>query len=179
MPYRIEADRSETWIWTDHEVIVANDEDKTYEVTVLPPTPSTNRRNKPSNWLHPNVHFYAPFVFDIDAERLRLEWSLTLQKQLGEAAMIEATPRTAELKSRYSRCIVRLNTRDWHPTAVKYVDHTGDLETVYVVQSWQPNPNSSARRNFGKDFTDFRASSYKQIGTPWQRESRTNDKDRE
>ena len=81
-------------------------------------------------------------------------------------AVIEAVPRTAMLNQWLSRCHVRLDTKEWHVDAVKYLDPTGNLETLYRIQNWRPNPEGSNGWNWGPGFTNFKARGYKRIPRP-------------
>ena len=164
-PYRMEADRSETCVWTEKSFTWANDEDQTYEVVELPPHERLPPLTVPS-WLFGPFQQRLPFLFDIRSEQLRREWSLTLTKSTDGKAVIEATPRTAMLKQWFSRCFVKLDTKEWHLDAVKYIDPTQNLETVYVIQDWRTNPKNSTGWNWGPSFIDFKTRGYKRIAPP-------------
>ena len=164
-PYRLEADRSETFAWTENTFIWANDEDQTYEVVELP----LNERPQSImlfSWLIGPFQQRFPFLFEIRSEQLRREWSLTLTKSTDGKTVIEATPRTAMLKLWFSRCFVKLDTKEWRIDAVKYIDPTQNLETVYLIQSWRTNPEGTTGWNWGPDFIDFKTRGYKRIAQP-------------
>jgi outer membrane lipoprotein-sorting protein len=133
--FQVESDRAESWIWTGDAVICANDEEKTYEVVPLP-----QEANLRYGWPLPSFQDLAPFLFNIRADQIRREWTITLNKRDGNRVVLAATPRTERLKQRFGRCLITLDQRDWRIVAVKCMDATGNLETVYSAEAWQVNP---------------------------------------
>ncbi|MDB5345146.1 MAG: hypothetical protein JWP89_3523 [Schlesneria sp.] len=128
-PFTIEAGASEFWEWRESELLHVNHTNKTYSVVPLPRAV----RPKSQNIFLQSIQEHAPFIVDIRTDSIRREWSLTLLKQGSSHVILEATPRTAARKHRFSRCLLLLNANSLELSAIKYVDADQVHETVYVL----------------------------------------------
>ena len=142
-PYRVAEDRAESWFVTPTELVLCNDDDKTFEIIPFPAeldakTPRTQRGSgfrSMTPW---------PFLFTIDAEQARREWELKIQGTSKNSVIIIATPRTDMLKTMFRECWIRIDPNSRQISAVKYFDPTGNLETVYTISDREINPRLPA-----------------------------------
>jgi hypothetical protein len=130
-PFRSERGRHESWILTKDEIADANIEEKNYLVIPWP----TQIPENASFWFYliymPRPGF--PFLFDISADQIRTDWTVTLQSQKEAQTILRAVPRTALLKCSFTECLILIDNKTWRVAAVKYFDPSGNLETVYKL----------------------------------------------
>lgn len=123
-PYKLVADRPESWICTGDEIIVANVEEKTYEVLPLPAeAKGKNIVNTP-----------LPFLFGMKVADTKRRFQIKLQKNSKEEALLFIVPRFASDQQNYVEARVILEKKNYLPTAVKLFDQSGNIETVYKFE---------------------------------------------
>ena len=122
-PFRLETDRAEKWICDGIEIKMVNEEEKSYEATDLPRhLRGTNIVNGP-----------LPFLFGMKAEETKRRYKLELIPTKNyEVHTLRVVPRLRNDADNYQEAFVRLEKTRFLPTAVKLVDPTGNLETVYT-----------------------------------------------
>ncbi len=148
-PYRIEADGAQMWICSGEEIVIVNGDEKTYEVAPLPPQlRGTNIVNGP-----------LPFLFGLKAIDAQKRYELTLLSNGEKSARIQVVPRFQTDADNYKVAEIILDKGRYLPIAVKLVDPTGNLETVYKFDILDVN-NRSIRLKlptiFGGDADPFR-----------------------
>ena len=122
-PFRLVADRAEKWICDGLEVKMVNDDEKNYEVEDLPKhLRGTNIINGP-----------LPFLFGMKAAEIKRRYHIELiPTKNTEVHTLRVVPRRLNDRDNYKEAFVRLDKARFLPTAVKLVDPTGNLETVYT-----------------------------------------------
>lgn len=123
-PYRIEAGSSETWVWTDMECLIADNDDKTF---------LAGRISEPC-WF--NFFEPQPFLFDVNSERLRKEWNMQILAKTTDSLTIDACPRTQSSKRYFNRCRMTVNTQDYYPIELQFLDGS-HREIWYWIQNWR------------------------------------------
>lgn len=128
-PYRLEEDHAEKWICTGDEIVMVNDDEKTYEVMPLPDSvKGTNIINSP-----------LPFLFGMKADDAKRRFQITLKSNSKAQAVLIVTPRMESDKQNYKQAFIMLEKENYLPTAVKLFDPSGSLETVYVFETVKIN----------------------------------------
>ena len=69
--------------------------------------------------------------------------------------ILEAMPRTTELRACYQRCLVRIDSKSSRVTAVKYVSSSGNIEVVYTIIDWTTDPFNMGM-TVRRDLTGYR-----------------------
>ena len=143
-PFRLEADRAEKWICDGIEIKVVDEDAKSFESTDLPKhLRGTNIVNGP-----------LPFLFGMKAEETKRRYKLELipTKNL-DVHTLRVVPRLRNDADNYKEAFVRLEKTRFLPTAVKLVDPTGNLETVYTFTILGVNNvnNSNIITRIGKE----------------------------
>ena len=124
-PYRVQSDRSEKWICNGNEIVVVNEDEKTFEVIPLP----EEMRGKNI------VNSPLPFLFGMKADEMKRRFELTLKSNTKEMADIIAVPRLDADKQNYVEALIRLDKIRFLPIAVKLQhDVARTLETVYSFE---------------------------------------------
>lgn len=128
-PFRVESDRSEKWICNGEEILMVNDEDKSYDIAPLPKElRGTNIVKGP-----------LPFLFGIKADdakrRFRLSLSDNNPKPLLQHAIL-VVPLLAEDQQNYKVAKIFLDKKTFLPRSVMLLDPTGNLQTSFdfVIQ---------------------------------------------
>jgi TIGR03009 family protein len=122
--YRLEPDRPEKWICTGDEIVVVNEEEKSFEVVPLPDEmKGKNIVNSP-----------LPFLFGMKAEDTKRRFDLTLKSDSEKSAVIVAKPRFDSDRQNYKEAWIVLDKSRYLPSAVKLFDPSGNLETVYSFE---------------------------------------------
>ena len=121
--FRLAADRAEKWICDGIEIKMVNDEEKNYEVADLPKhLRGTNIINGP-----------LPFLFGMKAAEIKRRYHIELiPTNNAEVHTLRIVPRRPNDQDNYQEAFIRLEKTRFLPTAVKLVDPTGNLETVYT-----------------------------------------------
>lgn len=130
-PFRLESGQDESWILTKDEVMTAFDERKTYE-RYQRPTLVPDHTPRWFNFFNMGGLSF-PFLFDIRADQIRTDWTVTLQSQKEAQTILKAIPRTTLLKCSFNECWILIDNKTWQVSAVKYFDRTGNFETVYKL----------------------------------------------
>lgn len=126
-PFHLKADASADWEFTSDKI-------RGDIVVALP------REAKHQGLFLQSLQFHAPLVFEIQKDKVRRQWSFNLMKQDSQNVFLEALPRTAELRSRYQKCLVRMNSKSSQTSAVKYISASGEKEIVYTLNSVDYKP---------------------------------------
>lgn len=128
-PFRLESGESRSWILTNDEIAVGNHEQRSYQrysrLTDVP--------EHPSFWfkLLSRGHVRFPFLFEIHADQIRTDWTVTVVNRRLEQTVLKAIPRTRLLKQSFAECLILIDHKTWRVAAVKYFDSACNLETVY------------------------------------------------
>ena len=124
-PFRLDSDRSEKWICNGEDILMVNDEDKSYDVAPLPPhLRGTNIVKGP-----------LPFLFGIKADDAKRRFQLSLSKTIepSQHALL-VVPLLEEDKQNYKIAKVCLDKKTFLPQSVMLLDPTGNLETHYYFE---------------------------------------------
>ena len=157
-PFKLVADRGERWICTGDEIVMVNDEEKTYEVLALPPeAKGKNIVNTP-----------LPFLFGMKAADAKRRFRMTLKKNTPEAALLIVSPKFHSDQQNYVEAWVMLEKANYLPTAVKMFDPSGSIETVYKFDSVKINDRNYFLIFPGKDpfRLDFKRAGYTLVLPP-------------
>ncbi len=126
-PYRIEADQETRWICTGKEVMNINDDEKTFEMFPLPPDlQGANIINGP-----------LPFLFGMKAEEAKKRFEISFvaeddpKKNNKNVVWLTARPRQMADKENFQEATIILDRTRYLPHAVKLLDPSGNMETVY------------------------------------------------
>lgn len=133
-PFRIEADSGVSLKATPDEFVFVDHREMTYCVVPLP----EGYGARSTGLFLATMQQHAPLVFEVRAENVRRDWSVALLERGKTSVILELVPRTSELRRRYGKCLVKLDTEPSRISAVKYFAANGDRETVYTVRSFQP-----------------------------------------
>lgn len=134
-PFRLEEDRAEKWICTGDEIVMINDDDKSYEVIPLPEhAKGKNIVNSP-----------LPFLFGMKADEARRRFRMTLKSNSKTAAFLIVNPRQQTDLQNYTEAWIMLEKANYLPTAVKLFDPSGTLETVYKFDGVKINDKGILR----------------------------------
>ena len=140
-PYRIESDRQEMWICDGEEIVIANGDEKTYEIAPVPEhLRGTNIVNGP-----------LPFLFGMKAADAQKRFELELLNNGKTSAKIRIVPRLDSDKVNYEMAEIILDKTSYLPIAVKLL--AGSLETVYSFEILEVN-NRSLKAKFWDIFGD-------------------------
>lgn len=130
-PFHIVPDRSEKWICTGDEIVMVDDEQKTYQPIPLPEeAKGTNIINTP-----------LPFLFGMKADDAKRRFHFELNKETKENAVLIIHPKMEADLQNYKKAFVILDKSTYLPTAVKLIDPTANLETVYKFEAVKINDN--------------------------------------
>ena len=154
-PLKLVRDFAQTWIWTDNEVIYANDDLKEFEVIALPPDAPQQ-----SLLFHLGATEMLPFLLEIPLAELQKSWTLELMKNTSQSSILVAKPRSGPAKENYSECWIMINRRSWQTEAVKCFDVSGDFETVFRV--WNRRRENAVHRPDDLQ-TDFKQLGYRRL----------------
>jgi len=124
-PYGLYPDSSSRWICTGKEIIVINDEDKSYEVVPLP------KETQGSNI----VHSPLPFLFGMKAEEAKHRYRIKLHSNSRDRVILVIFPRFPTDRQNYVEAWIILDKSNFAPVAVKLYDPTGKVETVYKFEA--------------------------------------------
>lgn len=129
MPFKIVPDRSEKWICTGDEIVMVDDEQKTFQMLPLPEeAKGTNIINTP-----------LPFLFGMKADDAKRRFHFELNKDTKESAVLIIYPKLEADLQNYTKAFVILDKSTYLPTAVKLFDPTAKMETVYKFESVKIN----------------------------------------
>lgn len=157
-----EASSAEEWEWSKQEVLHINNTRKTYAIAPLP----VDLKGKLNGLLRQTIEERAPFIISVRDEVIRREWSFTLLRRTEKECYLEAIPRTAERRSAFHKCLIRLDAKSGQLTAIKYIDADQVHETVYVLTRCREQ-NSQTPGCFFRSRED-RLKRYVLVPTVWQ-----------
>lgn len=157
--FAIKAASAAKWICTGEEVLQINEVDKTVEAFPLPP----DLRGKNI------IHGPLPFLFGMKADEAKRRFELSFtdpEKNTNEIVRITAIPRQMMDHENFREAHIILDRRQFVPKAVKLIDPSGNVETVYMFREININQANLVPAIFRKD--PFRPSlkSYKMIMPP-------------
>ena len=139
--FTVLADRAEKWICTGKEVVVVNDEAKTFEVMPLPKeAQGKNIVNTP-----------LPFLFGMKAEDAKQRFRMEVRENTENRVVLVVRPRLDSDRQNYTEAWIILDKTNYLPMAVKMFDPSGNMETVYTFASVKVNDNGILS-NLGKMF---------------------------
>ncbi|MBC7820065.1 MAG: hypothetical protein IAG10_24545 [Planctomycetaceae bacterium] len=150
-PYRIEPDQEQMWICNGDEILIGNvnGDEKTYEVAPVPPhLRGTNIVNGP-----------LPFLFGMKAVDAQKRYELTLLSNDKSSVKIRIVPRFQTDRDNYKMAEIILEKARYLPTAVRLLDPTENVETVYLFEIIDVNDRSLRTKLgtiFGGDIDPFR-----------------------
>ncbi len=128
-PFKIVPDRSEKWICTGDEIVMVDDEQKTFQVIPLPEdAKGKNIINTP-----------LPFLFGMKADDAKRRFRIELSKEDKDTAVLIIHPKLESDLQNYTKAFVILDKTNYLPTAVKLFDPTAQMETVYKFESVKIN----------------------------------------
>lgn len=126
-PYRLEKEQDTKWICNGKEVLNINDEEKTIESFPLPEDlQGTNI-----------IHGPLPFLFGMKAEEAKKRFVLSFadqddpKKNNEKEVWIVAKPRQVMDRDNFQEATIILDRERFLPRAVRLIDPSGNLETVY------------------------------------------------
>ena len=143
-PFRVESDRSEKWICNGEEILMINEEDKSYDIVPLPKElRGTNIVKGP-----------LPFLFGIKAEDAKRRFSLSLSDNNPDPASqyaILVVPLLLEDQQNYKKAKIFLDKKTFLPRQVMLLDPTENLQTSYIFEIQDIN-NRNKLDNLGDWF---------------------------
>ena len=144
--FTVIADRAENWICTGNELVMVNDEAKTYEVAPLPEhLKGTNIINSP-----------LPFLFGMKAADAKRRFKMILhESSTDKVALLIVQPKLASDLENYVEAFIMLERVNYLPTAVKMIDPSGSMETVYKFENVKINSNDGWIGIFAADKKPF------------------------
>ena len=124
--FRVESDSSQKWICTGEELVMVNDEDKSYDIQPLPKElRGTNIVKGP-----------LPFLFGIKAEDAKQRFQLSLSDKNTDPTVhaILVVPLLHDDKQNYKIAKILLDKKTFLPRSVLLLDPTGSLQTEYTFE---------------------------------------------
>lgn len=142
-PFKLEADREERWICTGKEILQINDQEKTYEMYPIPP------QHQGANIMEGPL----PFLFGMPADKAKKRFKLTLVAETPVEVRLHAIPRWKSDAEGYREAEIILDKTQnrYLPKAVRLIDPSGNLETVYQFVDLQLNKRELFPAIWGKD----------------------------
>lgn len=153
-PYKLQPDRPERWVCNGKEVVQFNDAEKTYELFPIPP------QHQGANIMEGPL----PFLFGMPADKAKKRFALTLLRQDDNHIWLKAIPRWKSDASNYKEAYIILEKGRYLPTAVRLIDPSGNLETVYAFSELKVN-KSDIFTIFGKKPFEPSRIGYKQTSS--------------
>jgi hypothetical protein len=153
-PFTINHDRASSFLYTKHEIIQTNDDEKSYQIITSP-----EMGGVPLVEFQLLSRYWLPFLLDIQAAELARDWSFTLRSRSDKSVILSAVPRSEICKDFLGECLIMIDATTWQTSAVKYFDPNGTTETVYKVDR-----RSTNTRSLKNDF-EFDLKNYRQIIT--------------
>ena len=150
-PFSVQADTNSRWVCTGTMLLVIDDEQKTYEVMVIPPHLQGQNISKSP----------LPFLFGVKSDELQRRYFINpgsrTEMNKRPVAHIIAEPREAATAKEWSRAEVILDKGTyfqnvWVPLAIKLLDPSGQQETVYYFRPDTVKLNQSLL--FGNPFKE-------------------------
>lgn len=133
-PYKLEADRPESWICDGDYIYQVNEGEKLVEGVQLPEQVKGNNI----------VDAPLPFLFGMPAEKAKQRYELAFSSLRPKnwpkhEIWLEVKPRLPRDAAEWSSSTVILDTRTYLPHYVKMIDPSGNIETVYTFENCEAN----------------------------------------
>lgn len=147
-PFKVQPDRAERWICDGSGIWQVNDATKQVDVFPIP------KENQGQNIMDGPL----PFLFGMPPEKAKMRYELKLLKEDAQSATIEVHPRLAMDAGNWKKAWVILNKALYLPSAVKLIDPSGNLETVYTFHKFEINKKDPnwIKQFFGGEADPFR-----------------------
>ena len=162
-PFRLVADRSERWIYTGDELVMVDDEKKTFQVMPLPE--NLNANGDPGAL---GILSFPFMLFAMTREDLRRRFEIELNNAKSHDPVLIMRPKSqTELKS-FRKLYVLIDQATSLPSAIKLFDSTETVEIVYSLESVRTDV-AGLRRKAGGDnpfYPDLKGDGYKFILPP-------------
>tara|TARA_R110002072_G_C7805094_1_gene521986 strand:- start:135 stop:878 length:744 start_codon:yes stop_codon:yes gene_type:complete len=126
---------AQRYLWDGDVVTVIDENDKTYQR--LPRTTSLF-----GTMLFPHVNAHCPFLPGLPDKEAIAEWTFTAISDSDDEIRLRAEP-PSELDTRFRECEVILHKPHMNLYAVRYIDPTGNRESVFVFTAVHHNPTKS------------------------------------
>lgn len=138
-PYKLQAERPERWICDGDKIWQINDAQKQADIFTIPESGrGQNMMDGP-----------LPFLFGMPPKKALNRYKMDLVQQDAKRAILHVLPRMQMDAANWKSATVILDTQSWLPQAVKLMDPTGNLETVYTFTAFKVNaqcdPNAIAK----------------------------------
>lgn len=155
-PFRLEASTAETWIWTDRETLRINEPARSFTRLAAPADGADD--SKQSLWAALSKPLsLVPLQVDVRARDLERRFVVTMTKRTNDAVWLSLVPRRERDIAAYSKLDVILDAEKFTMRAIRIIDPTGNLETVYVFDEITINgPGDSAADPFKPDLSGYR-----------------------
>lgn len=136
-PWRLEKEQQTKWICTGKEILNINEEAKTVEAFPLP------QELQGTNIIHGPL----PFLFGMKAEEAKQRFAISYvdqedpKKNNDKVVWLTAKPRQVMDRDNFQEATIILDRERFLPLAVKLVDPSGNLETVYTFSKKELHVN--------------------------------------
>jgi TIGR03009 family protein len=146
--FKLQADRPERWMCDGKDIWQVNDTLKQVDIFPIP------QENQGQNIMDGPM----PFLFGMPPAKAKMRYHLKLISEDKDRAMIEVLPRLQVDAANWKKALVILDKTLYLPTAVKLIDPSGNLETVYQFGEFQVNKKDPnwLQVAFGADPDPFR-----------------------
>lgn len=154
-PFKLDPDLQQRWVCTGREIIQLNDTEKSYELFPIPP------QHQGANIMEGPM----PFLFGMPAEKAKKRFALTLMSETETDVRLKAIPRWQSDFNNYKEAEIILDktANRYLPKAVRLIDPSGNLETVYTFRSidvnkplafggWLPGTEDPLKPKIPKDY---------------------------
>lgn len=130
-PFKLDPDLQQRWVCTGREIIQLNDTEKSYELFPIPP------QHQGANIMEGPM----PFLFGMPAEKAKKRFALTLMGETETEVRLKAIPRWQSDFNNYREAEIILDKTAgrYLPKAVRLIDPSGNLETVYTFRKIDVN----------------------------------------
>ena len=132
--YRLESDQESKWLCNGDEILTIDEDSKTVEAYPLPPD------LKGKNIIHGPL----PFLFGMKAEEAKRRFELSFydtKKNTANEVWITAKPRQEMDRDNFQEATIQLDRKRFLPLAVRLIDPSGNVETVYIFDAKQLQVN--------------------------------------
>jgi len=133
-----------------NQFLIANDEHKSFERAEIPRKRASNGFNWAIDFSYRNSAL--PFLFEIRADRIREDYLLMRVRHDDSNIILVAQPRTNALRAHLIECFIMIDSNSWQTSAIKIIDPSGNVETVFKVIDREINPVLPAD-SFNPDLT--------------------------
>lgn len=127
-PYKLETDQSVCWICTGDEILVLQEDEKTYQSEMIP------EEQRGTNI----VHSPLPFLFGMKAEEAKTRYDMVLRRNSTGSATIEVMPKMEKDRQNYQVAWVTIDKKTYLPLQVRMRDQS-NLDIVYTFSNVEVN----------------------------------------